>query len=130
MKQPVFERQRLAQRRTFGAKPATAGRMVRIARDLGAAVSIRRGDDAATDAAVRTGGADRSHRSCSPGPRASRSLMRMSERDARGPAASVHIALIAAGLCEAVEPGLGGCAFAALFRGDFQQRILDVLVHA
>src|SRR5260370_9784001 len=56
--------------------------------------------------------------------------MRMSERDARGPEASVHIALIAAGLCEAVEPGLGSCAFAALFRGDFQQRILDVLGHA
>src|SRR6266852_3699468 len=43
---------------------------------------------------------------------------------------SVHIALVAAGLGETVEPRLGGRALAALLRGDFQQRVLDVLGHA
>src|SRR5580704_13507234 len=56
--------------------------------------------------------------------------MPMSEPEARGPEDSVHIALIAAGPGEAVEPGLGSRALAAVLRRDFQQRVLDVLGHA
>src|SRR5260370_15134236 len=38
--------------------------------------------------------------------------------------------MVAAGLGKAVEPGLGGRALAAVLRGDFEQRVVDVLGHA
>src|SRR5713101_2242066 len=100
--------------------------MVRITPDLRAAAPVRTGDDSASDTAIGAGGADHG----SFGPRASRALLIMSARDARGPKDSVHIALVAAGLGEAVEPGLGAGTLAALLGRNLQQRVLDVLGHA
>src|SRR5436853_5803612 len=52
--QPSVGRKRAAERHALRAKPAVIGRMVRIARDH----AIRRDSQPATDAAIRTGGAD------------------------------------------------------------------------
>ena len=58
MEQPVFERQRLAERRALGAEPAAVGGMRRIAGDRRRRPSVRRRDDAAADAAIGAGRAD------------------------------------------------------------------------
>src|SRR5262249_61052259 len=61
MQQAILERQRLGERRALGAEAATIGGMVGIARDLRAAAAVRLRHDAAADAAIGTGRADRSH---------------------------------------------------------------------
>src|SRR5262245_1503535 len=104
MQQPVVQRQRLAECRTLGAESAAIGRVFGIARDLGAAASVRRGQDPAADAAIGTGRANHG--------------------------SSVDIALVTAGPGQGVEPGLGAALLAALLGRDLQQRVLDVLGHA
>src|SRR5262249_56387526 len=55
MEQAFVEPERLAERRALGADAAEIGGMVGIARDRGAAVSVRPCQHAATYAAIRAG---------------------------------------------------------------------------
>ena len=68
MQQPRLEPERLAERRALRAQPPEIRRMLRIARDRRAALAVRRRQHAATDPAVRAGGAHarrrRAERSC------------------------------------------------------------------
>src|SRR5262249_8988747 len=58
LEETPFERQRLPQGRSFRAQPPKIGWVRRIAGNSGAAVRVRAGKHAATDAAIRTGGAN------------------------------------------------------------------------
>src|ERR1700686_2157918 len=57
MEQPVLESKRFAERGAFRAQPPEIGGMFAISRDRRAAKAIRRGQHAAADAAIGTGGA-------------------------------------------------------------------------
>src|SRR5471032_1377855 len=59
IQQAAVQRYRLAERRAFYAQAPLVGGMLDIAGDIDHAIVLRRGLDAATDAAIWTSGADR-----------------------------------------------------------------------